>query len=318
MGTHPGRQKKRKKVPALPHKQTTVSKSRKKYENSNRRFQLDRLLGCGGMCEVYSALDLCRLEWNDKAPKVAVKRLLPELAENRQAQLALAQEFFTLRHLTHPGVVRAYELHTEQTGLCYSMELLDGSSLHQAQANLPSGFGKDGLGIAASLFETLVYLHGKGVVHADVKPANLFKAPENRLVLIDFNISQVTARPGAACSPIAQGLRANLKFPAHSLLHASPERLRTGCPSTADDIFSACCTIYELIEGQHPFKRLSSVEAEEKQMLPQQPNCMSNFQWNILKRGLSFLTSERPDAEQLLRAFKANSIISRLSFNLSG
>jgi serine/threonine-protein kinase Stk1 len=270
------------------------------------------------MCEVFSALDLCRLEWSDTAPQVAVKRLLPELAGNRQAQLALAREFFTLRHLVHPGVVRAYDLHREPGGICYSMELLEGLSLHQTEVAAPSGLGKDGLRIAARLFETLAYLHGKGVVHADVKPANLFTAPEGRLVLIDFNISQVTAKPGAACSPIAQGLRADLKFPAHSLLHSSPERLQSGCPSMADDVFAACCTVYELIEGRHPFKRLSSLEAAEKKMQPQKPGSLPGLQWKLLQQGLSFSATARPGADQLRRAFGAQSILSRLRFSLAG
>lgn len=318
MGNSQGRQKKRKKLPVPLQKQPTANRPKIISGNGRKRFQLDRLLGSGGMCDVFSALDLCRLEWNDKSPKVAVKQLLPELAGNRQAQLALAQEFFTLRHLAHPGIVRAYELHMEPGGLCYSMELLEGASLHQVQSGAPSGLGQDGLWIAIRLFETLAYLHGKGVVHADIKPANIFKAPEGRLVLIDFNISQVTARPGAACSPIAQGLRANLRFPAHSLLHSSPERLKNGCPSVADDVFAACCTVYEVIEGQHPFKRLSSLEAEAKRMQPQKPGGIPGFQWNILKQGLSFAAAPRPNADQLFRAFKTKSILSRLRFGLPG
>ncbi|MDR0477617.1 MAG: serine/threonine protein kinase [Desulfobulbaceae bacterium] len=281
------------------------------------RFKLEKLLGVGGMCEVYAALDLRRLEWSDKTPKVAVKRLLPQLADKRQAQLALAQEFFTLRHLIHPGIVRVYDLHPESNGICFSMEFLDGLSLHQSLANRPSGYGRDGIWMAAKLFETLDFLHGKGVVHADVKPANLFIAPDGRLVLIDFNISQVIVKPGAACSPISSGLRAALVFPAHSQLHASPERLKTGRPSMADDIYAACCTVYELIAGSHPFNRLSSQEAEEKGMIPQRPRGISGAQWKAVAGGLSFSAGERPSAGQLCRAFAA-SAISRLLTSLSG
>lgn len=283
-----------------------------------KRFLLEKLLGAGGMCEVYSALDLWRLEWSDKTPRVAVKRLLPELADNRQAQLALAQEFFTLRHLVHPGVVRVYDLHPEPGGVFFSMELLEGPSLHQAQASMPAGYGKEGLWIAEKLFDTLNFLHSKGVVHADVKPANLFTVPDVRLVLIDFNISQVTAKPGAACSSIAHGLRSSLKFPAYSLLHASPERLKTGCPSMVDDVFSASCTVYELIAGRHPFNRLSAVEAEQKKMTPQKPGGLSGAQWKALSRGLSFSAAERPSAGELWRTFSTPSKISQLVMSLTG
>lgn len=318
MGRRARKQKKRKKLPNHHDRGVSASRPKAAKKELKKRFLLEKPLGAGGMCEVYSALDLWRLEWSDAAPRVAIKRLLPELAGNRQAQMALAREFFTLRHLIHPGVVRVYDIHPGEDGPCFSMELLEGPSLHQAQAGMPSGYGKDGVRIAGKLFETLRYLHGKGVVHADIKPANLFNAPDARLVLIDFNISQVTARPGAACSPIAQGLRASLKFPAHSLLHASPERLKTGCPSMADDIFSACCTVYELTAGRHPFNRLPSVEAEQKDMRPPKPAGLSGAQWKTLARGLSFSPTERPGADELWRAFSVSSTISRLVMSLAG
>lgn len=313
-----GKQKKRKKFSGSPFNAASGVRPKAAKGEFKNRFLLESMLGSGGMCEVYSALDLWRLEWNDKTPRVAVKRLLPELEANRQAQIALAQEFFTLRHLVHPGVVRTYDLHPGGNGLCFTMELLEGPNLHQAQASMPAGFGKDGLWMAKKLFETLHYLHGKGVVHADVKPANLFQASESRLVLIDFNVSQVLAKPGAACSPVAQGLRSSLKFPAHSLLHSSPERLKTGRPSIADDIYSASCTVYELIAGRHPFNRLSSVEAEQENMKAERPGTLSGPQWKALSRGLSFSSSERPTADELWRVFAMPSTLSRLLASMTG
>ena len=318
MSPRRGKQKKREPPADSSARKISDPRAGTAEEEPRRRFLLEKLLGAGGMCEVYSALDLWRLEWSDKTPRVALKRLLPELTGKRPAQMALAGEFFTLRHLVHPGVVRVYDLHPDPAGVCFSMELREGPSLQQAQADMPSGYGRDGIRIAEKLFETLNFLHAKGVVHADIKPANLFRAPGARLVLIDFNISQVMAIPGAACSPIAQGLPANLRFPAHSLLHASPERLKTNLPSMADDVFSACCTAYELIAGRHPFNRLSSVAAEEKRMSPARPGGLSGSQWKALSRGLSFLSGERPDAGELWRAFAAPSAISRLFTRLSG
>ena len=269
------------------------------------RFQIHSLLGSGGMCDVYACTDIRRAEWSDTAPQVAVKRLLPVLASNRHAQIALAKEFFTLRHLTHPGIVRAFDLHEEPWGLCFSMELLDGPSVYEILGREPQGLGQDCIPMAVRLFEALVYLHGLGVVHADVKPTNLFLVREGRLVLIDFNVSQVSAKPGAACSPVAQGLRAKLHFSAHSLLHASPERIQSGRPSMADDVFSACCTIYELMEGAHPFGGKSALEAMEKNMRPAKPMGISTARWKLLRRGLSFEPGERPNAEQLWKGFSA-------------
>lgn len=316
MARHKPRQKKQKTTPI---RQDTASRLPvQKGETARNRFQPERLLGTGGMCEVHAALDLRRLEWSDKSPRVAVKRLLPKFSANRQAQLALAQEFFTLRHLVHPGVIRAYDLHPEPEGVCYSMELLEGDSLYQALSSKPAGYGKEGVKMGEKLFQTLEYLHGKGVVHADVKPANLFEAAGGRLVLIDFNISRVTAKPGAASAAVSQGLWEKLKIPAYSQLHASPERLATGSPSIADDIFSACCTVYELIAGHHPFNRLPSCEAEEKKMQPKRPEGMTGSQWKALLQGLSFSPEKRPGAGYLRQKFAVSSRISRLASKLAG
>lgn len=304
--------KQRKTITPAPLRDAHGSRPEAPEGEQRKRFVLEKLLGAGGMCEVHSALDLWRLEWSDKSPRVALKQLLPDLAKNQQAQIALAQEFFTLRHLIHPGVVRVYDLHSGPAGVCFSMEMLEGISLHQAHADFPSGFGREGLWMAEKLFETLKFLHGRGVVHADVKPSNLFAEPDKRLVLIDFNISQVTAKPGAACSPVANGLRSKLKFPAHSILHSSPERLKSGLPSMADDIYSASCTVYELIAGRHPFNRISSVEAERKDLTPPKPVGFTGLQWKTLLRGLSFSAEERPDADELWRAFAVPSKLRRL------
>ena len=318
MGQRKGKQKKRKRLPPSPFRDAPVPRPKASKGERQKRFVLEELLGTGGMCEVYSALDLWRLEWSDASPRVALKRLLPELADIQQAQIALAQEFFTLRHLVHPGVVRVYDLHPDPSGVCFSMELLDSGSLHKTQASHPSGLGMEGIWIAEKLFATLHFLHRKGVVHADIKPANLFPEPDKRLVLIDFNISQVTAKPGAAGSPIAQGLRSKLKFSAHSLLHCSPERLRSGRPSMADDIFSASCTVYELVTGRHPFNRLSSVEAEEKNLIPLKPGGFTGRQWKLLLHGLSFSAAERPGAEELWRAFSPSVKFPWLGMSLTG
>lgn len=295
--------KKRKKNHISGKRAATLTVVPDKSGQPEKRFLLQKLLGSGGMCAVYAATDLFRLGWSDKNPQVALKLLLPELSDNKQAQLALAQEYFTLRNLSHPGIVRAYDLHQGPAGVCYSMEILQGRSLSQAQSDEPAGYGKEGARLAAGLFDALAYLHGNGVIHADIKPANLFESAGSRLIIIDFNTARIAPKPGSASSSAVQGLRENFKFPAYSLLHASPERLESGQPSTADDIFSACCTVYELIEGRHPFGRKSSLEAQKENMKPQKPGGISSSQWKALAAGLSFTPAQRPDAEALHQTF---------------
>ncbi|MDR2572991.1 MAG: serine/threonine protein kinase [Desulfovibrio sp.] len=278
-----------------------------------RRFILETLLGVGGICEVYSALDLRRVEWGDANPRVAVKRLRPDLADNPQARLLLAQEYYVLRHLAHPGVVRVFDLHKEPFGVCFSMELLEGRTAHAMLGEHPNGLG----GMAASpgfaLFDVLAFLHGKGVVHGDVKPSNIFVTLEGRIALLDFNTATVTPRHGAACSPITQGLRENLRLPSYSLCYASPQRLQGGTPSMADDIYAACCAFYEIASGVHPFGKRSSHEAMENGIPLQRPPGLTFPQWTLLRRGLSFDAGLRPNPENFREVFADKGPLSGLT-----
>lgn len=268
------------------------------------------------MCEVFSARDLRRVECGDSRPIVAVKRLLPDVAQNRQAQLALAQEFFTLRHLVHPGVVRVFDLHREEWGLCFSMELLEGSSAYDMLGGNPVGLGRQGATAGSKIFETLDYLHAHGVAHGDIKPANIFLEQEGRVVVLDFNVALVNARPGAANAAASHGLRKALRIPAYSLLHASPESLEGAPPSPSGDVFSACCTVYEMLAGEHPFKMLPANKAAAQSVVPARPAFLGRRQWQWLRRGLSFVPQERPSSGQLCSAFGERRWFANLAFSL--
>lgn len=263
------------------------------------RFVLRSRLGTGGICEVFSAIDLRRVECGDSRPVVAVKRLLPEVIQNRQAQATLAAEYFTLRHLVHPGVVRVFDLHREGWGLCFSMELLEGASAHAALGSHPAGLGCEGVVLGASIFESLAYLHAQGVVHGDVKPANVFLEQDGRTVLLDFNVAQVLGRSGATGANVVQGLPGRARVPGLSLLHASPECLRGAHPCPRGDVFSASCTVYELITGLHPFKMLPANEAAARGLEPEKPSVLAGGQWRELRKGLSFAPQVRPTAQRL-------------------
>jgi serine/threonine-protein kinase Stk1 len=273
------------------------------------RFLLEKLLGTGGVCEVYAALDLRRVEYGDGNPMVAIKRLRPALTDNVQARLALAQEFCFLRHLAHPGVVRVFDLHNEPYGICFSMELLEGHTLQEELLRQPSGLGDGAAELGRSLFDTLRFLHSHGIVHGDVKPSNVFLAPERRIALIDFNVATAIAQAGAACSPVTRGLRESLHLPSFSLRYAGPERLQGGEPSASDDVFAACCTLYEAAAGSHPFGRLTSLEAASQNVVPEKPAGLAPQQWLPVRNGLSFKQSLRPNASALYHDYSRKGIL---------
>lgn len=263
------------------------------------RFQLQELRGIGGVCEVYAALDLRRAEWSDANPRVAVKRLLPELQYNYQAQLFLAQEFSILRHLSHHGVVRVFDLHHEPFGLCYSMELLEGAPLTPQLGDM----GEAAYAVVSELFTVLAFLHSRGVAHGDIKPSNIFLESGGRVVLIDFNTA-VLAESGEYGQIVqGRGLRQCLRIPAHSALYSSPECLAGHVPTPASDVFSACCTVYEFLCGRHPFGGMPSREALCSGLNVLPPDGMPKGLWQWLRRGLDVDPALRPSAEKLCHHF---------------
>jgi serine/threonine-protein kinase Stk1 len=272
-------------------------------ESAGDRFILEKRLGAGGICEVYEATDLRRMEYGDAAPKIALKRLLPEFAHNPHARLALVQEFITLRHIIAPGVVRVFDLHAESWGPCFSMELLSGHTAREWLHHHNTGSGKAGIKKAAQLWDSLAYMHERGIVHGDIKPANIFLAQGDRTVLFDFNIAIVHPPPGNASSALAQGLRGPLRVPAQSMLYASPERLQGAGLSAADDIFALSCTVYEFISGRHPFDCQPANQYGGKLKPP--PN-IGWTHWYWIKRGLSFTAALRPSAAGMQKAFAAD------------
>lgn len=267
------------------------------------RFVLQARLGAGGMCEVFSALDLRRVECGDSRPLVAVKRLLPEFAQDPQARSVLAREYFILRRLAHPAVVRVFDLHREGWGLCFSMELLEGQSACAALGGRPVGLGMAGVTAGARIFGALAYLHAHGVAHGDVKPANVFLEQDGRTVLLDFNVSRVSENPGGAAARMAQELPDAVRVPGLSPLHASPESLEGAPPDSRGDVFSASCTVYELITNAHPFRRLPALEAARQGLSPGRPSGLTGRQWRALRGGLAFEAEARPTSRRLFEAF---------------
>lgn len=274
---------------------------------SGDRFVLKSRLGAGGMCEVFSAIDLRRVECGDAQPTVAVKRLLPEMAAQRLSRSALVHEYRTLRGLTHPGVVRVFDLHREGWGMCFSMELLDGGSAHAVLGGHPAGLGRGGIPVAGRIFEALSYLHAQGVTHGDIKPANMFLERAGRAVLLDFQTAQARPLPGVrACGP------ESARAPGISLLHASPEVLEDALPSPPADVFSACLSVIEVLTGQHPFRMLPANEAMVIGVMPERPPFLGIWQWRLLLAGLSPDVRMRPTARQLAAGFTGSGWLERL------
>jgi serine/threonine-protein kinase Stk1 len=288
-----------------------ISAARRDRETDSR-FLLEHRLGAGGLCEVFAARDLLHLAHGDGAPQVAVKRLLPEYAADRTAINLLAREFFIGRHAVHPSLIRYYDLHEDGYGPCLSMELLCGERLYDALGRYPHGMGLLAQMPAHRLFDALAALHASGIAHGDVKPANIMLEVGGRSVLFDFNTADARPLPGRPAPEASAGLLLSLRLPAFSPPFASPDRLAGDGPSFADDIFAACCTVYQMLTGSHPFKGKTATEARKIDIRPEAPETLDRKRRVLLLRGLDFEATRRPEAGELADFFLKPSLLSRL------
>lgn len=213
------------------------------------RFVIERLIGRGGMGEVYEAWDLKRRR------TVALKTVLAASCDSRQAMTRLAGERRATLELEHPNVCRAdgIGMHTEggANGIrCrfIVMEYIEGETLKQRtrrEGTLPL---RQALAIARQILLGLQAIHQANIVHLDVKSANVMlrAGAEPRAVLIDFGLAQPILSddltPTRPCSP-----RGTASYMAPEQLASQPVGPRT-------DLFGFGVVLYELLTGTLPFK----------------------------------------------------------------
>lgn len=179
---------------------------------------------------------------------VTLKFLLPKIANNIESIEHLRIETHRSRKLSHPNIVRVYDLYEEPGEIPFiAMEYVDGSNLHQIRLLRSNGvLSWEFLSpLVRQLISALQYAHSENIVHRDIKPSNLLLDKENRLKLADFGIARVAQQTSFA--------QRGLGFGGGTLDFVSPQQA-SGLPATpADDIYSLGATLYELLTGTPPF-----------------------------------------------------------------
>lgn len=249
------------------------------------RFLLQERVAGGSMGVVYKALDRRLAEAEGFDPWVAIKVLSPKLSRNAHALRALQQEAAKGRCLNHPNIVRFVDLDRDEDMYFIVMEWLDGRSL---AAILDDDQSKEidlttALDIVRQVGQALDYAHRCGVVHADVKPANIMITPSGQVKLFDFGIARIRQRQHHTQKDFDPGVLGAVT-PAYS----SMQVLTGEDPSPADDVFSLGCLMYRMVAGHRVFGPRNAAEASEQGMEPQRPQVLNDPQWRALRKALAF------------------------------
>ena len=241
------------------------------------RYQLERVLGTGGMGVVYRARDLLHEAFGEPNAWVAVKLLGDTLCESADGHVLLYSEFSLARGLRHDHVVRvfAFEVDTTRQVAFFTMELLHGMSLDRLLLECPDGLPWQELQpVAVQLLDALAYVHRQGVLHGDVKPSNIMVG-EQGVRLFDFGLGHAQARQAAGLPGLSRS-RLNAWTPAY----AAPELLAGGGLSATADLYGAACVLYELAHGQRPGERQPDKPLPRPRQLPR--HC-----WSVLRSALA-------------------------------
>ena len=254
------------------------------------RYQLETLLGVGGMGAVYRARDLLREQYGDPAPQVAIKVLNDDFAEYSDANALLYGEFALTVRLRHPHIVRlhGFEVDRDSERAFITLELLRGPTLDALLCDRPDGLSWPELQeIALPLLDALHFAHTQGVLHGDLKPNNVILT-DSGLRLFDFGLGQ-------PCEDLLPGLPrlSRGRFNAWTVRYAPLELLEDGLLTAAGDLYGCACVLYELATGKHPYRRLSAKQARSMQIEPERPQDMPLPAWQVLRRALEIDPDQR-------------------------
>ncbi|WP_330179096.1 protein kinase [Nocardia sp. NBC_01503] len=206
-------------------------------------FAIERLLGSGGMGAVYLA----------KHPRlrrrVALKVLADTFTSDPKTRNAFDREATLAAGLEHPNIVAVYDRSAvDDAALWLAMRYIDGGDAAGLLGKSPQGLEPvRAVRLVADAAHALDYAHGRGVLHRDVKPANLLiendRRAGERAVLTDFGIAR-TLDDTVTLSGIAA-----------TFAYAAPERFGEAVADHRADIYSLGCTLFQLLTGQPPFVR---------------------------------------------------------------
>lgn len=253
------------------------------------RYRIESVLGTGGSAIVYKARDL-HLELADGGSAcVAIKVLRPELRSRPQSIARLKREFRQTLRITHPNVVRVFDLDCHGDAWFIVMEVLEGRSLGAELRQVDGPFPLErAAAILKACGNALEFAHARAVVHGDLKPANVFLVESGDVRLLDFGASPESGMHGDEV--------AHNKYPippAATPAYASPEILARQTPEPRDDIFSLSCIAHELLFRQHPFQRTAS-EAHVRSTVPDLRDDLLEQQLMLLETGLALKREQRP------------------------
>ncbi|HYE26237.1 MAG TPA: protein kinase [Clostridia bacterium] len=213
------------------------------------RYEIESVLGVGGMGEVHLAHDTVLRR------RVAIKVLTPAAARNPENLRRFEREAHAASSLNHPNILTIYEIGTADDRYFIASEFIEGESLRQHLCNGPLPVRRI-VDIAYQVSCAMGAAHSAGIVHRDIKPENIMIRPDHLVKVLDFGLAKLTEpRLPDADSVTTAGLSSTTPgVLVGTLPYMSPEQVRSQNVDARTDIWSLGVVLYEMVTGRRPFE----------------------------------------------------------------
>ena len=206
-------------------------------------YKIIRLLGAGGMGEVYLAED------TKPHRRIAVKVLTSQFESDHERKKRFKQEARAVSALNHPNIITIYSIEETEAGSFIATEYIDGQTLRERIAEKPFSW-QDAVKIAIQITAALKTAHSVGIIHRDIKPANIMIRRDGIVKVLDFGLAKLSAFDSG--DPETRELTGPNRMMG-TINYMSPEQALGEPVDARTDIFSFGVVLYEMLSGVAPF-----------------------------------------------------------------
>ena len=207
------------------------------------RYEVQEIIGVGGMSVVYKAYD------NVDDRIVAVKILKEEFSKNEEFKRRFKNESKAIALLSHPNIVKVYDVNFGEKLQYIVMEYIDGITLKEYITKQGAITWNDALFFMTQILRAVQHAHDKGIVHRDIKPQNIILLPNGNIKVTDFGIARFSRSETKTLTEQAIG----------SVHYIAPEQAKGESTDEKADIYSLGVVLYEMLSGSVPFDADSAV-----------------------------------------------------------
>ncbi len=227
-----------------------------KGQRINDRYEIIRLIGEGGMANVYLAYDTI-LERN-----VAVKVLRGDLADDEKFVRRFQREAISASSLSHPNIVEMYDVGEDNGNFYIVMEYIDGKTLKQLIKKRGHLTASEAVDIMCQLTDGLAHAHDSYIIHRDIKPQNIMILEDGLVKITDFGVAMALNASDLTQTNSVMG----------SVHYLPPEQAAGKGSTIKSDIYSLGIVLYEMLAGTMPFRGETAVEIALKHIKNPMPS----------------------------------------------